>query len=411
MFAAGCAGPVRLGSAPVSAAPVDSIVRVALARSVPGVRVSSTSLLSVVDGSSGTLLSTGRADDTWEARPGDSGVLLLGPGGARFELRDAPLILRSDPARGWVVLGGRRYRGTLVIWRDGEGITAVNHVPLEEYLDGVVPLEIGTRRASDAEAIAAQAIAARSYTWVRVASRRRDPSRLYDLQVDVSDQVYGGVDAENELTTQQIRATRGQVLTYGGRVVEAVYSASCGGATADASEVWTWGGQPYLRSVADTVPGGNGFYCDVAPNAAWTTTLSMAEVAAAAETHLRAFIAVEGRITSVDSVLTDRNAGTGRVRSVSFFTNVGRLDLPGERARSVLRSPSGAVLRSAVFEISAAGAAEQQSGPEHLEIRGRGNGHGVGMCQWGAIGRARAGQGRWDILFAYFPGTEAGAIK
>ena len=112
----------------------------------------------------------------------------------------------------------------------------MNVVKIDDYVRGVVPLEIGTTAAEDSAAVQAQAVTARSYAYTHVSS---DPSRPYDVTDGTLDQVYGGVAAETPVGSEAVESTRTLVLKYAGRVVNAPYHSTCGGATAAASGVRT----------------------------------------------------------------------------------------------------------------------------------------------------------------------------
>ncbi len=408
----GCARRAVRRDAPVTPTPptaVDSVVRVAIAISTPRVRLSSTAVLSIVDGRSGTVQGSSRARTEWDVRPVDSdGIEITSPGARTIVTRGTSAIVRADTSAGFVVIDGRRFRGTLTILRQGDNLLVVNNVAVEDYLKGVVPLEIGARSQNESAAIAAQAVSARSFTYARLAVRRRDANRLYDLVADVSDQAYGGVDSELELASAQLRATAGLVLKFGGRVIEAVYSSSCGGNTADAAEAWPFGGQPYLTSVSDSIPGGRGTYCDIAPRFSWSAALNSADLIASLDTYMRNYVSVNGRINWVAKISAGPRSPSGRIKTLAVTTNAGRHEVTGDKIRFVLRSAVGEILRSTKFDMSAV--EESGGGVIRFEARGTGYGHGVGMCQWGAIGRARAGQDFRQILGAYYSGTRVERI-
>jgi stage II sporulation protein D len=141
-------------------------------------------------------------------------------------------------------LGGRPYRGRLVVRASGGTLAAVNHVGLEEYLYGVVPDEMPPTWAM--EALKAQAVAARSYAIV---SRRT--GGVFDLFPDTRSQVYGGVRSEESRTNAAIDATAGEVVLYGGRVAHTFFHSTSGGRTAAIQDVWNASPVPYLVSVPD----------------------------------------------------------------------------------------------------------------------------------------------------------------
>ena len=142
---------------------------------------------------------------------------------------------------GFVSAKGRWYRGIIMIQNKNGKLTVINNVPLEDYIKGVVPSEMPSGWA--AEAHKAQAIAARSYALANLGKRARYG---YDLKDTPEDQAYGGASKETADTNYAVDQTKGIVLTYNMKVINAYYSASAGGQT----NVDSWGGSlPYLRSV------------------------------------------------------------------------------------------------------------------------------------------------------------------
>lgn len=306
--------------------------------------------------------------------------------------------------------GGKTYRGALVFVATDTGILIVNHLPLEDYVRGVVPLEIGERAPAERAAVEAQAIAARSYTVTRLAAARRGAGRSpdFDLVASVSDQVYGGRDAERPFSDAAVSASAGLVLRLGERVLNAPFYSACGGETAAAEEVWRTGGESHLRRVSDRIAGTERFYCDIAPRFAWTRAFTATELDAVVRRYVAAYAAVgsggPGKVTDLE---VDGRTPSGRVANLVIRTDRGSYRVRGNDSRSVLRSPGGELLNSAYFSVTM----ERASGRVvRAVIRGNGYGHGVGMCQWGAIGRARAGQDTRTILRTYYPGTTVGPI-
>lgn len=298
-------------------------------------------------------------------------------------------------------LGSRRYRGWLRLMPTDSGLLAVNHLPLEQYLRGVVPLEIGPRRADEQAAVEAQAVAARSYTVVRLG---RAGDRAWDLRGSTADQVYGGLDAERAESDAAIAATAGLVLTYAGRVVDAPYSAACGGATAAGHEAFRGAPTPYLPGVDDHRPDGSP-WCDIAPGFRWERTLEGDALQRGLERQLRSYLRGVERVAAVTEVRTTGLTPGGRARGVEVRTRDGaRHVVERNDLRGLLRGPDGAMLPSTYLSLAATRGRDGTL--TRLVLTGRGNGHGVGMCQWGAIARARAGQDVRTILATYYPGTD-----
>ena len=319
-------------------------------------------------------------------------------------LRDAPVIIRPLDAGGTVRFNGRRWRGELAVSVADEGMLVVNRVRMDDYLQGVVPLEIGTSAASDAAAVEAQAVTARSYAMTHLGDGRRS----YDLLATVQDQVYGGADAESSVGNLSVNATAGLVLLYDGRVVNAPYHANCGGFTAEPEDSWRAAAEPFLRRVSDQIPGTNRFYCDQAPRFRWTRTFDGDELRQAIARYVRSLPGGGGSIGEVTNVAVTTVTPAGRVGTLTVDTDRGRWALRGNEIRSALRSPGGDLLYSTYFSVDVVAG---RGGVQRLTLHGGGNGHGVGMCQSGAIGRARAGQDFRTILRTYYPGTTVGAIQ
>lgn len=298
------------------------------------------------------------------------------------------IIVPSGP--GVTTWNGQRYRGTVDVLRDPSGDAIVNVVDLEDYLRGVLPGEIGSRDPRDRAALQAQAVAARSYAAARMGERRT----VFDVTATVSDQVYGGLSAERPETDDAVRATRGLVLTWADRIISAPYHSHGGVMTAAADEVfWRNPAQPYLRPVDDRAPGG-GCYCDASGSRGWERRFTIA----ALRPLLQQYGAAAGVATASDvgMVRIAARGPSGRVTALEFEMATGRAIVRGNDIRSVLRT-DGAILPSTNFSVEILG--------DVVLLRGTGNGHGVGMSQWGAMGRARAGQDARSILAAYYPGT------
>lgn len=349
--------------------------------------------VSAPDGSLLASVPTGAAASV-RARPG-----ALALGGAAGLRAEAPVMVVSAAGPGLVRVAGREYRGHLVLRRDRKGVTAVNVVSMEQYLAGVVGAELGTRDPRDGEALRAQAIVARTYALKNLGRWNADG---FDVYGSVSDQVYGGTAAESEAARQAVQATRGQVLTWQGALVDAFFSSTCGGRTAQGTEVFRGADRPYLRSVPDA-PAGGSAYCSISPRYAWTERWSGEVLANTLRRTLPAALQVpEGEVAPVRDVRVERTGPSGRVALLGLRLRSRDVTVEGPLVRQVLRPPGGEPLRSTQVALRAT---HEAGRVRELVIEGRGSGHGVGFCQWGAIGRARTGQRAAEILAAYFGGT------
>ena len=180
-------------------------------------------------------------------------------------------------------------------------------------------------------------------------------------------------------------------------------TSSDGGSTAEPDELWQSENEPWLRRVSDRIPGTDRYYCDIAPRFRWTRTWDEATLRGVLDRYLRAGSGARVPVGAVRDVAVSSRTASGRVGVLSIATDGGRALLRGNDIRFAVRSVGGDILPSTYFSVDAERGADGRL--TRLTIRGNGNGHGVGMCQWGAVGRARAGQDFRAILRAYFPGA------
>ena len=418
MGIAACASTLPRGGEEAAITDGDQPVRIALATSVQSARVGGTGSWNVYSRNSTNFVTRGKAGEVMRIQSRGGQLVALRENGSVTSRHRAPFLVRATTPESFVIYDGKRYRGELVITPGDGGLLVVNRLGVESYLRGVVPLEIGNRQPGEEAAVEAQAVAARSYTYVHMAEAG---NRGFDMYGSVQDQAYGGVDAEKAMTDAAVASTRDMVLRYGGRIINTPYSSTCGGSTASVSEVW-WRqpDQPYLRPVSDRIPGSDSFYCDPSPRFRWTATFDQDQLRNSLEKYLGTVTPASeppvsantntprmslGRITGFR---VEGRTSADRVRAVSIQTARGNYVVRGNDVRFVLRTPSGGLLFSTYF--TAETTSDGAGGIEKLVLKGGGNGHGIGMCQWGAIGRARAGQDYKTILTTYYQGTTVGRI-
>jgi stage II sporulation protein D len=358
-----------------------------------------------------------RLDSTTVASAGRGAALRIVRSGGKLQIsrRDASepewktddkdTLILAPEGRGLCGWGGRWYRGTFRIFasvKDRPGLTLVNELPLEDYLRGVLPEEIGTPPESDFEAVKAQAVAARSYTLSYI-GRRADLG--FDIWSTIEDQVYGGTARENIQSNRALQATRGEVLLCENTPIRALYSSACGGRTANVEDVWPWPWTAYLRSVhdGDTL---DSSFCMLSANYRWREEWSVDAFMAT----LRRFAPAEGISDkalegNLNDIWVESRSRSGRVEELVVSTTTGNCVLRGDRIRWSLRRPgTEAILRSSFFKI---GLVRGGNGtPLQVVASGGGNGHGIGMCQWGAMGMARAGKNYRQILRHYYKSTQ-----
>ncbi len=347
----------------------------------------------------GTSIVTIPRGEQWRVTVAGPGLAITSPSGWVSPQVEAVSFAAIDP-RAPLWLNGRAYRGIGEIIRDRTGLTIVNRLGLESYLLGVVSAEMGHRSSVEHAAVQAQAIVSRTYALKNL---RRWRAAGFDLYGTVADQAYGGVAAETAEGRAAVSETRGRVLTYDGAVIEAFYYSTCGGRTADGYEVFRGAVRPYLRSVSDMNENGLA-YCRISPRYRWREEWSGEALRATLQRNLPP---VPGRMSTPIAAVTDlrvtQRSASGRVEQLSIGLGASEVRVDGHtRIRQLLRLPNGQLLRSTAFSVTATGAGRKVT---NVVIDGAGAGHGVGLCQWGAVGRARAGQGYQQILAAYYPGA------
>ncbi|HKC91475.1 MAG TPA: SpoIID/LytB domain-containing protein, partial [Candidatus Limnocylindria bacterium] len=336
--------------------------------------------------------------------------------------------LRYAASGGLLTFNGRAYRGTLDVTRDDEGdMIVVNEVGTAAYLASVIGSEEPTTWMP--EALAAQAIAARTYL-----SRHLRQHENYDLEGDTRDQEYDGLAGESDSTVKAVERTTGMIATYRGSPIEALYSANAGGITEDSENVFA-NALPYLRSVPSPAD-------DVAQASSWGHTSWEWKTEFTAP-QLRSYIGARG-IDVGDPQRIDlvRLTGAGRVLSAKIVGSNGIRDIGKDSSRYYFG------LRSTLFTVEThpeeteyveASNAErvrqldflgasvertftvsvkdpdrtshalrvlgwQYRLPARFVFTGKGYGHGVGMSQWGAQGMALGGRSAEEILKHYYLG-------
>lgn len=314
----------------------------------------------------------------------------------------------------YLFLNGKPYRGALEVVlspedssdKNSKSILVLNVVWVEDYLKGVVPAEIGKLSEEEIEALKAQAIAARTYSLSHL-GQYGDIG--YDLEASVMDQVYNGVEGENPLANEAIEDTKGKVLTLGEKLICTYYHANCGGMTECIEKVWDKPQETYLIPVNDTD------FCSWAKNYSWEEVWSKKDLERNISFYLDSLrllfnggstpLNSKGFGNLVDLIIKERTP-SGRIEVLEVVTDSGAYPIYKDKIRWVLKrgSDPNLILPSTLFDL------EMERGFDgsiiSVTARGHGNGHGVGMCQTGAIGMARKGYSSEEILTHYYPGAK-----
>ena len=345
---------------PAGGARADELIRVVVAEGQARLTLAGDALTVRRPGDEGAGLPV---DGPLELRRGASGAIEVGgqpwPGG---------MVIGSTRA---IRMGSRALSPTVQVEPLPSGLTVVEELPLDDYVAGVVSGELP--RAFPLEAQKAQAVAARSFALVKKIEAEA-AGRPWHLGASALSQVYAGAEP-NPVARAAAEATRGEVLVLGREPVEAFFHSSCGGRT-EAGQGALGRDVPYLASV----PCG---FCRDAPKGRWSLTLTAAELA-----KLLGFPGPVARLRVAE------RTSSGRVAKVEVEAGGKRLGIAGADLRQRIGFSR---LPSLDFGVTA--------GKGRFTFDGRGQGHGAGLCQWGAAGMARAGRGYREILRHYYPGA------
>lgn len=310
-----------------------------------------------------------------QVKASDQGIM-FGSRGLKFTR-----IRLKVPEGAFIHIDGRAFRGEVdIIRKDNMKIMAINRVPLEEYLYGVLYNEVSHRW--PIEAIKAQAIAARTFALYQA---RQNKLQDYDLTNDIYSQVYSGATSERWSTTRAVKLTVGEILTYQGDIFPAYYHATCAGHTEDASNLWAVD-LPPLKGVECQ-------FCKESPHYKWAKNIPLADL---------------------EKKLYDSGYKVDKIKSISVlaknkYGRVDKIEIKDEAdissiltAKDFRQMIGPNDMRSTAFTPSV--------NNDKLALDGFGWGHGVGMCQWGAKDIARHGKKYDEILKYYYPGTEISTI-
>lgn len=318
----------------------------------------------------------------------------------------------------------RLYGGNAQLQPNAYGTyTLVNLVPIETYLRGVVPYEIGL--GAPRTTIEAQAILARTYV---LRNLRRFEIDDYQLCADTQCQVYFGLSGSAEISDRAIAATRGLVLTYQGELVDALYSSNAGGVTAAFSDVWNGPDRPYLRPVVDSVRNvwdlsarplshednlraflalDQGFNEETWRTFRWQEDSSLTQLTQDLKRYLQTRQHPRANFTTIQRIQVRDRAASGRVRKLDVGTDVGIITLEKDEIIRAFSAPLSLLFYlGGLYETTPEG--QRLTGYRFI---GGGFGHGVGMSQTGAYNLGALNWPSDRILQFYYPGTELRPIS
>ena len=279
---------------------------------------------------------------------------------------------------GLIRVEGRRYRDTILVKKNKSGkMDVINELGIEGYLYGVMAREVSPQW--NMEALKSQAIVSRTFVLKNL---KKHGSKGFDLTATITSQVYGGVNSENPRSNYAVDITRGQILTYRGELIKVFFHSNSGGYTEDIRDVWGGSEKPlYLPSKVSRFSKGQ-------PHYKWEVTLSKEKIASS----LRKAGYQIGRIEKMR--VMGRNK-SGRITYLAIYHDRGMLRIMGGKFRMAL-GPN--LIKSTLMGV--------KNSRDKIYFYGRGWGHGVGMCQWGAKKMSDKGYSYRKILNFYFPHTK-----
>ncbi len=348
------------------------MVRVAVLKDVKIFDLSVRGKYRVVDPLTGGMIDSGKRLARCIVTMTPDGIVI---GGRAYGARHLRVTAKKDAA---IYSDGkmRRYRNQIDILITKKGsLLVVNTLNLESYVKGVLYHEVPHRWPMNA--IKAQAVATRTYALYQI---RENKEQEYDVTSGIYSQVYGGRSAERHRTNIAANRTRGQILTYQNEVLPAYFHSNCGGHTENVNELWEHDLSP-LRGVKCG-------FCIGAPNYRWKKNFRSKDIEEKLNAH-------GFKLGMIKEIMVAGRTDSGRIKSLKITTRDGKsMSISGRRFRDII-GPN--VIKSNQYEIKMKG--------YYFDLTGRGWGHGVGMCQWGAYRMAKKRYKYTSILEHYYPGA------
>ncbi len=280
-------------------------------------------------------------------------------------------------SKGSIKVGKRIYGKKIeIIKKQNNKLLIINELDLDEYIKGVLPLEV--HPAWNMEVLKAQAVVSRTFALFKSIEKKGQEYALVDT---VQSQVYGGNLFRKPSTDQAVEATKGEILTSGGKLFPAYFHAACGGRTAKADDIWKVEPNPALNGVSC-------IFCKSSKHWKWALKIP---------------------IRVIEQIMQDRGYPAKNLNSLSFAArdHSGRatkiileykystLTIPADDFRAYLGNDNLKSLKATVFIKE-----------DSAYFVGNGWGHGIGFCQWGGKAQGDQGKNYRQILEYYFPGSK-----
>lgn len=348
------------------------IVRIAIAKGKSSVRLMIKGPFGVHSLNTNELLAEYRGLDSSVVTATNFGIQ-LGPY-SYYKIFGIKIVPKRDAA---IYIDKRCFRGQINIMRQQDmTVLVVNHIDVENYIRGVLYHEVSHKWPLDS--LKAQAVIARTYALYQ---KKVNEKNDYDLTNDVYSQVYGGQTSEKYRTNKAVNQTLGQYLIFSGEIFPTYYHATCAGYTEDASRLWNIDLPPLKGKPCD--------FCSKSRHSKWRINLRLADIQVKLIKSGREI----GLIKEIN--VLERN-NSGRIDKLEIIDRRGsKIYISGKDFRMVV-GPD--IIKSTNFNVTMRG--------YYVDFVGKGWGHGVGLCQWGAKSMSDCGFKYDEILKYYYPGSE-----
>ena len=346
-------------------------------------------------------------EETGKLKNGDNLKFQISNGGAsvKFNSREIDgitFLLQPVDSESIVLFSGKKYSGDfLVVYSDNNRLLVIDRLPVEDYLLGVLPPEMAVKsnQPKRLEALKAFAVCARTFAEIKKVKW----NTYFDITDDVRDQVFGGTRISTELDRQAIIATSNEVLKYNKKLAQVFYHSACGGILEDPANIFSGKVDNYLVSKKDGDENPN---CEISPTFNWEESYTHSD--------LIKLLTAKNLLTKKQRVIKDIEISdtftSGRVKEIRIkFSNADDVLLQASEIRKVFtRTDKKGMLRSSLFVLSK----EIKKGKfKKVTLNGKGSGHGVGLCQWGAMNLSEKEKNYHEILDFYFHGCAIGIIE
>ena len=297
---------------------------------------------------------------------------------AKQKIYDDVIYLKGKTGDESLSINGKKYRQNFYIEVKSNKFVVINEIELEKYLYGVIGREMSSTWPT--ESIKAQAVVARTYALNSL--RKQHGKDGFDLCDTTHCQVYDGIDAERPTVSAAIDATKSEIIVHSKKIADVFYHSCCGGHTESITNVWNVNAESVKYLSGRTC-----HFCKDAPVYKWEVFLSYAAITEACKKK-------NYSVGEINKAKVRRFTKAGRIRELTLFWENGSFVLKGDDFRRLFLDK----IKSTNFEII-----EKTDG---IFLKGKGLGHGIGLCQYGAKGMGDKGHNYQSIISYYFPGTD-----